>query len=230
MPDLDAHHDALLLAGRCGRCAEVVKRHRLLRQLTCVHCGASLAVRGALDLPVRLERGRWRWRVLGYGLVGVASFIAGTIPLVQSALQVLALLVLHIILLRRPLLWLTPGRRLAARTTIKLLGAVLGAVSVLLNVLVAPLPGVSNAVLATFGFGLTAVYVESGLAVIRRRLRWEAEARPMSVVEWGLPAGLVGTLLLSTVGFIGAAAGTLHLLASAEIPTVSALAARMLEL
>jgi hypothetical protein len=168
--------------------------------------------------------------MVGYGLVGAASFFAGTIPLVQSGLQVLALLVLHIALLRRPLLWLTPGRRLAARTTIKLIGAVLGATSVLVNVAVAPLPGVSNAVLAALGFGLTAVYVESGLWVIRGRLRWEAEGRPLAVVEWGLPVVLVATLLLSTAAVIGTAAGTLHLVASADIPTVSALADRLLEL
>lgn len=230
MSALDAHHDALLLRGRCGQCAEPVRRHRLLRQLDCGHCGAALVVRGAFDLPERLQHGRWRWRLIGYGLVGAASFFVGTIPLLQSALQVGALLVLHVVLLRRPLLWLTPARRLAARTTIKLVAALIGATSVLVNVAVAPLPIVSNAVLAGLGFALTAVYVECSLTVIRRRLRWEADRRPLSFSEWGLPVALVTALMVSTLGVVGMAAGSLHLLASADIPTVSELAARLLEL
>ena len=145
-------------------------------------------------------------------------------------MQIVALLVLHVVLLRRPLMWLAPGRRLTARVTIKMVGALLGALSILVNVAVAPLPVVSSAVLAGVGFGLTAVYVESGLVVIRQRLRWEADHRPMSVVEWGLPAALVGALLLSTLAVVGAVAGSLHLLAAADVPTVSELAARLLEL
>lgn len=226
----DAHHDALLLRGRCGHCAEPVARHRLLRQLDCDHCGASLHPRGAHDLPARLELGRWRWRAVGYGLVGVASFFAGVVPLVQALVQVAAMFVLHIVLLRRPLYWLTPARRLAARMTIKLLAAVLGAVGLLVNVAVAPLPGVSSAVLAGLGFVLTAAYVEGGLTVVRRRMAWEAEGRPLSPVEWGLPVGLVAALVVSTVGVVGVAAGSLHLLATADLPMVSALAAQLLEL
>ncbi|HCH64614.1 MAG: hypothetical protein CL927_11740 [Deltaproteobacteria bacterium] len=229
MLDLKAHHDALLLRGRCGRCAEPVKRYHLLRGLDCTHCGASLATWGTGDLPERLERGRWRWRLVGYGLVGAASFVVGAVPLLQSGLQILALLVLHVTLLRRPLLWLTPARRLTARTTIKLVGAFLGSVSVLVNVAVAPLPIVSSAVLAGVGFAFTAAYVECGLMVIRQRLRWEADHRPMSVVEWGVPALLVGAILLSTLAVVGTVAGSLHLLAAADIPTVSELAARLLE-
>lgn len=227
---LDAHHDALLLRGRCGVCAEPAVRHRLLRQLDCGHCGASLAPRGGHDLPARLERGLWQWRAVGYALVGLASFFAGAVPLVQAGVQVAALLVLHVVLLRRPLVWLSPARRLSARTTIKLLGAVLGAVGLLVNVAVAPLPGVSSVVLAAVGFGFTATYVEGGLSIIRRRLQWEAEGRALAPVEWGLPAGLVASLLAGTALVVGAAAGSVHLLVASELPAVSALAARLLEL
>jgi len=185
---------------------------------------------GSHDLPARLEQGRWAWRVVGYGLVAVASFFGGLIPLVQAVVQIAAMLVLHLILLRRPLYWLTPGRRLAARTTIKLLGALLGAFGLMVNVLVAPLPGVSGVVLAGLGFALTAVYVEGGLAIIRRRLVWESEARPLQVVEWGLPVGLVAALVGCTAAVVGVVTASLHLLVSADIPTVSELAARLLEL
>jgi len=225
-----AHHDALLVRGRCGRCAEVVDRRRLLRKVACNHCGASLAPLGLHDLPTRLEQGRWRWRVVGYSLVAVASFAAGLVPLAQSLVQIAAIFVLHVVLLRRPLQWLTPARRMTTRFTVKLLGAGLGAVGVLVNVAVAPLPGVSAFVLAGVGFALTAIYVEVGLAVVRRRLKWEADGVGLRIIEWALPGALIGGLLLSTFGLLGAAAGSLHLLASADIPTISELAAWLLQL
>jgi len=140
------------------------------------------------------------------------------------------MLVLHVILLRRPLYWLTPVRRLAARTTIKMLGALLGSVGLLVNVIMAPLPGVSSLVLGGVGFAFTAAYVEGGLTIIRRRVQWEAEGRPLQVVEWGLPVAMVTSLLLSTAAVVGVVAGSLHLLVSADIPTVSELAKRLLEL
>ena len=225
-----AHHDALLVRGRCGRCAEVVDRRKLLRKLDCNHCGAPLAPKGRHDLPTRLEQGRWRWRLLGYSLVAVASFAAGLIPLAQSLVQIVAIFVLHVVLLRRPMQWLTPARRMTTRFTVKILGAFIGAVGMLVNVAVAPLPGVSAVVLAVVGFALTAVYVETGLAVVRRRLLWEAQGMGLRVVEWALPASLVLALLVSTLGTLGLAAGSLHLLASADIPTVSDLAAWLLQL
>jgi len=225
-----AHHDALLVRGRCGRCAEVVDRRQLLRKLDCNHCGAALAPRGRHDLPTRLEQGRWRWRAVGYSLVAVASFAAGLVPLAQSLVQIAAIFVLHVVLLRRPLQWLTPARRMTTRFTVKMLGAFLGALGVLLNVAVAPLPGVSAVVLAVVGFVLTAAYVETGLAVVRQRLRWEADGIGLRPIEWALPGSLVMALLVSTLGTLGAAAGSLHLLASANIPTVSELAAWLLQL
>ncbi len=185
---------------------------------------------GAHDLPTRLERGRWRWRAVGYSLVAVASFAAGLVPLAQSMVQIVAIFILHVVLLRRPLQWLTPARRMTTRFTVKLLGAGLGAVGVLVNVAVAPLPGVSAVVLAGVGFTLTAIYVEVGLMVVRRRLQWEADGVALRVREWMLPGVLVGGLLISTFGLLGAAAGSLHLLASADIPTVSELAAWLLQL
>ena len=123
-----------------------------------------------------------------------------------------------------------PARRLAARTTIKLVAALIGATSVLVNVAVAPLPIVSNAVLAGLGFALTAVYVECSLTVIRRRLRWEADRRPLSSLGVGAARGARHCPDGEHPGVVGMAAGSLHLLASADIPTVSELAARLLEL
>jgi hypothetical protein len=94
----------------------------------------------------------------------------------------------------------------------------------------APLPGVSSVVLGVVGFAFTAAYVEGGLTIIRRRVQWESEGRPLQVIEWGLPVGLVTSLLLSTAAVVGVVAGSLHLLVSADIPAVSELAARLLEL
>ena len=42
MPDLQTHHNLLLLRRRCGWCAESVPLKALLRADACPHCGANL--------------------------------------------------------------------------------------------------------------------------------------------------------------------------------------------
>jgi hypothetical protein len=167
-------------------------------------------------------------RVLGYGLVAAASFVSGVVPLLQSAVLALGLLVLHVFLVRNSLGWLLPARRVATRFTIKLVGALLTAVAFVANVAVVPLVGVSSVLLGVLGLVSAVVYVETALWLIRRRVAWEAEGRPLQKREWMLPAGLGGGLVCGVAGSIGAAVGSLHVLANADLPAVSTLAEWML--
>jgi hypothetical protein len=171
----------------------------------------------------------WGGRIVGYLAVALGSFLTGVVPLLQSVLLLVALFVLHIALMRRALCWLSPGRRVAARFTIKLWGAGLACLNLLLNVAVAPLIGLSAGILALSGFTATVLYVEGGLLLIRQRMRWELEGRRLSMWEWGLPASLIGGLALVTFAGIGSGLGLLYVLADAEIPKISALAAWLLE-
>ncbi len=224
-----SHYNALLASGRCSRCAEVVSRALIVRAGECPRCAAELAVDGSSVLQ-ELEEQQAKWRVLGYLLVAAASFFAGAVPLLQLFVQIAAIFILHVIVLRRGLLWLPPGRRLFARISIKMLGALIASAALLLNVAIAPFLGVSAVVLGLVGPILTAIYIEGGLAILRRRLRWESEHQSLKVVEWGLPVFFLVLLVGTVLGTIGVVMGSLHLLATADIPTVSELAQTFLEL
>ena len=214
------HRHALLTTGRCGRCAERVSRFAIIRGDACDHCGRTLGVDGS-DVREELASRRLVWRLLGYGLVAAASFVSGLVPLGQFAVQLAALFILHVVVLRRSLLWLPPGRRILARITIKLLGAALACLALVINVAVAPLAGVSAAVLAAVGPLLTAVYIEGSLVILRRRLAWEAEERPVDIREWWLPVGLLVGLVVIVAAMAASIAGLVHLFGSLEVPSLA---------
>lgn len=222
------HQMELLQMGRCGRCAERVSRTTILRGRACPHCDSALSA-CAGDVLDRLQTRQVQWRLVGYGLVGVASLLAGTIPLMQVVVQVLALFILHVIVLRRGLLWLAPGRRIFARLNMKLFGSLIAALALLINVAISPILGVSAFVLAFVGPVLTAVYVEGGLVILRSSLRRESDGRRLQVVEWALPVTFLVALLAVVAGTVGLVAGVLHLLATLDIPTIGEFSETLLE-
>ena len=227
--DRTAHANALLSDGRCCRCAERVPRPRILRLGECGLCGAPLRWRGEGSLLEALEAHRGAWRIWGYGLIAVGSFVASNVPLLQLAVQISALFILHIVVLRRPLLWLSPGRRLAARVTIRLLEAAVACTAFLVNAAVAPILGLGAPVLAVVGPLLTAIYVEGGLKIVRQRLRWESQGRGLGLVEWGLPTGLAAILSLMVVATATLVFGTLHVLSLIDVPSIDGLVSWFLE-
>lgn len=104
----EALQTALLSGGRCGRCAEQISRSLILRRGDCPHCGSLLSSPSS-DVLEELETRSLYWRLAGYGLVAVASFVAGSVPLLQVVVQIAALFVLHVAVLRRSLLWRRSG-------------------------------------------------------------------------------------------------------------------------
>ena len=77
---------------------------------------------------------------------------------------------------------------------------------------------------------MTALYVEGGLTVISQRLRWESEGRGLRPSEWLLPGAAITVLVVAVAATVGAVGGTFRLLATAEIPTISDIAAELTEL
>jgi hypothetical protein len=224
-----AHQKKLLSSGRCGRCAERVSRTAIVREATCPHCDCSLGFHGG-DVLEDLESRRLRWRLLGYAFVAVASLFAGAIPLLQIVVQLLALFILHVVVLRRGLIWLSPGRRILARISIKIFGAAIATTALLINVAVVPLVGVSAFILGFVGPLLTAIYVEGGLVILRKRLDLEAQGQSLKTSEWALPVGVLVALLVALGATVGMVMGTLHLLSTAEIPAISEISQTLLEL
>lgn len=181
------------------------------------------------DILHQIKSRQMQWRLFGYALIAMGSFVAGAIPLLQIVIQVMALFILHIIVLRGGLTWLSTKRRVLARISIKIFGAAIATTSLLINVAVIPMVGASAFILAVVGPLLTAAYIEGGLFILRKRLRWESEERPLQISEWGLPAALLfmlGTAVTATVVFF---ATLLHLITSAEIPAIGFITSTLLE-
>lgn len=227
--DDKAHQNELLTSGRCGRCAERVPRAAIIQAARCSHCDSTLSFDG-FDALDDLQTRQLRWRLFGYGLVAAASFAAGAVPLLQLVVQLLALYILHVIVLRHSLAWLPAGRRILARLSIKLLGAAIATLALLINVAIAPLVGISALILGAIGPLLTAAYVEGGLIIVRRRLRWEARGQAIKTGEWALPVGLLVALVVAVGGTVAMVVGALHVLSSAELPAVSEISRSLLEI
>ena len=226
--DLEAHYNRLLTSGRCSRCAERVPRAAILGGDQCKHCGASLGYGGGDVVDSVAARQFW-WRLKGYALIAAGSFVAGTMPFLQLAVQIAALFVLHVVVLRGGLRWLPPGRRILARMTMKILGASISAVALMINTAVAPLLGAGALVLAVSGPVLTAIYVEGSLWLLRRRLRWEAAGRPVRIGEWVVPVVLVVALLAAVGAMAAMVWGTVYLVSGTEVPAITEISEFLLE-
>jgi hypothetical protein len=113
----EEHELALLLAGRCRRCAERIPGGTALRGKPCPRCDeATLPGPGDREVLHRLssERASARLWVAVLG-VGLASLVASWFPLLTSVLLVAALVWLRVTLVRPALRLLTPRRRLVSR-------------------------------------------------------------------------------------------------------------------
>lgn len=181
------------------------------------------------DVLHQIKSRQMQWRLFGYALIAMGSFVAGAIPLLQIVVQVMALFILHIIVLRGGLNWLSTKRRILARISIKIFGAAIATTSLLINVAVIPMVGASAFILAVVGPLLTAAYIEGGLFILRKRLRWESEERPLQISEWGLPAALLFILFTAVTVTVVLFATLVHLITSAEIPAIGFITSTLLE-
>ena len=105
--------------------------------------------------------------------------------------------------------------------------ALLSLVGLFANLLAVPLLallGSGALVSALVGVGGTALYVEGGLLLLRRRLAREARDPRLALWEWALPAAAAAVLLGGAFGSILLLRGAWWLLAEAPIPAVADLA------
>jgi hypothetical protein len=227
--DSTEHHDALLERGRCGQCAELAPRVAILRARTCAHCGGALRIRGSRSVLERLEaRGRGV-RVAAAVAVGIGHAVAGLVPMLASIVTALALLAANLFVVRAGLSWLPFARRLWTRLTLKLLFAALVCVSLVANVVVAPLFGFGSLVLGLLGTATFVVYLEAASALLRKRLELQARGAPVTLGEWGLPAGMLTGLGAATFVLVALPLYALERLASADWPSASEITRAVLE-
>jgi len=216
------HRQKLLLRGRCGRCAETVPSSAALRGRPCPHCGDRLVIPGGLGQQVSQRVGFWRLVI--YPLVLFATLLGGLIPLLPGLIIFVATLLAHAFVVRRPMRWLGPARRITARFNLSLALAMLNALNLVVNLLILPFVGVSAVVASVVGTVLTVIYVEFALLFVQGRLAAEAREEPLKAWEWALPAGLVSLLVLTTVGSVASVALLAHALQMADLGWASEIA------
>jgi hypothetical protein len=189
------HQRALLRQRRCAVCAELVPAARVLRGGDCLRCGDPVHGAEGLDAEAVVADmvARWRrlrWWVHGAVLVAVAagSWIPAIGPLIGFGVQGTAMVVGHLLIVRRALSWLRPLRRVSVRLLLLSTMAVLATANLALSLALVPFPGASAVVSTVAGVAINAVYLEGALALVSNRLRREAVAPGLQVWEWALPA------------------------------------------
>jgi hypothetical protein len=151
----------------------------------------------------------WKRRArIAAGVMGGASLLGGLMPLLQAPVFWVGLVLAHVWVVRGALGWLSPARRVCAGLTLRLALVALAVATLVGNVLVAPLLGVSAPVLGAVGAGFTALYLWMARAMLLRRLELDRAGVGLGFEEWAPPAAaltaLVGTCLALGVALVKA--------------------------
>ncbi|MBZ4412362.1 hypothetical protein K8640_29485 [Myxococcus sp. XM-1-1-1] len=195
-PRGEEHELALLLGGRCRRCAERIPGGTALRGRPCPRC-AEATLPSPEDREVLHQLATQRATVhLSVAVVGVAAaaLVASWVPLLTSLLLVAALVWLRVTLVTPALQLLSLQRKLVARWTLRLAAGCFVALSVLLLELLTLVPGLGALAKVALSAGQVAV---AGLFA-RRYLAWQTgrEARGVPIAWWELGLLVAWMLLL----------------------------------
>ncbi|MCY1014930.1 hypothetical protein [Pyxidicoccus sp. MSG2] len=200
----EEHELALLLGGRCRRCAEKIPGGAVLRGRPCPGCGEqTLPSPADREMLHQLASERASARLwVAVGVVAVASLAASWFPLLTSLLLLAALFWIRATLVQPALQLLTPQRRQVSRLTLRLAAACFLAASIILCELLTFVPGFGALAKVVLSTGQVAA---AGLFA-RRYLGWqtEREARgiPMAAWEVALLVGFLLTLLAFTAASV----------------------------
>lgn len=215
------HSNVLLQRHRCGFCAEAVSAVAIMRQDDCTFCGSSLAWNSSAGSGNVLEALRSKWRIRKWMImitIAIVSFFAGQIPLLQSLCLALALVAIHLLLIRKPLQWLPTGRKVFAKMDIKLIGVMLTVCNLVINVLVMPFVFVNGLVLAILSILNTFIFVHFSTKIIETRLQWELNKTPFGMQDWIRTALFLGMIFFTTIAGVLIVWGMFELLMSIPVP------------
>ena len=192
------HSNILLQRHRCGACAEATTAVSILREEPCTFCGRTLRWSRADDAATLGDKLRLTWNQRRWWVVSAVlllSFLGGQVPMLQSLLMVGAMIFLHVWLIRKPLKWFPPARRLCAALNVKILLVSIAMFILFVNVLIWPFACANGLVLAVLGVGGVLLHVQGGFMIVERRLKWEVAGRPFGIHDWLVPVFLLAVLL-----------------------------------
>lgn len=202
----EAHQRALMMQRRCPHCAEEVPPGAIFGNRPCPSCGMAVVWPAGEQLASVIDRVESLWRKRRwwiYTLVGSSVALTGVLPIVPTVLAVGILIAVRLTLLREPLQWFSPGRRFTTRFALKLWMVFVGCVTLLANALLNLFPGVNIVLKALVSLAMAALFVEIAVVFLRNRLHREAQHGPaLQWWEWGLPVGMLGSVVVASVGAI----------------------------
>jgi hypothetical protein len=207
----EEHELALLLSGRCRRCAELVPGGTALRGRPCARCGEE-TLPSATDRTVlhALHEERATVRLwVAVVAVGVAALVAGWFPVLNSLLIAAALVWVRFTVVRPTLRLLTPRRRLVSRWTLRLAAGCFLALSIIFLEALTLIPALGALAKAVLSGAQVAVAGDFARRYLGWQLEREGRGEPVAVWEVGLLGGWLSLMLGLVAGLV---AGGLWLL------------------
>ncbi|RYZ42055.1 MAG: hypothetical protein EOO71_09495 [Myxococcaceae bacterium] len=195
----EEHELALLLSGRCRRCAERLPGGTALRGRPCPRCGEA-TLPDATDRAVLHELHDSRSAVrlwLAVASVTAGALVASWFPLLNSLLIIGALVWIRFTVVKPALALLTPRRRIVTRWTLRLAAGCFLALSVIALELLTLIPA-AGALVKT---AVSALQVAAAGVMTRRYLTWQVhrEVLGVPVAFWELALLGVWTAVLLAV-------------------------------
>jgi hypothetical protein len=200
----EEHELALLLSGRCRRCAERLPGGTALRGRACPRCGEatlpSPTDRAVLHQLHGSESAVRLW--LAVAAVTAGALVASWFPLVNSLLIIGALVWLRFTVVKPGLSLLTPRRRIVTRWTLRLAAGCFLALSIIVLEALTVIPGVGALVKTVVSAG----EVAAAGVLTRRYLTWqisrEGRGEPVAFWELALLGVWTAVLLAVVVGMV----------------------------
>lgn len=196
-----AHAQALLLDGRCPRCAEPLGPRALFGDHPCPRCEASVHVEhGGSQLAARMrDRGRRHLLFIAIG-VGLAHLLLGSLPLLGAGVLVIAAVWIRVGILQPASAVLDARRRVLTRWTARLVVAIALALTVVVTEALTLIPMLGPIAKSIISAGEVAI----AAAVVTRYVHWqvdrEAAGTPIAAWEWGVLLACVLTLVAALIG------------------------------
>ncbi len=200
----EEHELALLLSGRCRRCAERLPGGTALRGRPCPRCGEPTLPtptdRAVLHQLQDTQSSVRLW--LAVAAVTAGALVASWFPLINSLLIAGALVWIRFTIVKPGLALLTPRRRIVTRWTLRLAAGCFLALSVILLELLTLIPA-AGALVKT---AISALEVALAGSAARRYLSWQVSRAgrgvPVAFWEVALLAVWAAVLLAMVAGMI----------------------------
>jgi hypothetical protein len=204
LPASEEHELALLLSGRCRRCAELLPGGAALRGHPCPRCGEA-TLPSATDRSVlhQLEGSRSAVRLwLAVAAVTAGAVVASWFPLINSLLLAAALVWIRFTIVKPGLRLLTPRRRIVTRWTLRLATGCFLALSVIVLELLTLIPGAGALLKTLLSAGQVAVAGVSTRGYLSWQLGREARGEPVALWELALLVFWAALLLAVVAGMV----------------------------